>query len=82
VYEAVPALLPLVTASCSPGHIENYGWHHVHPRIRNKISNIGIGMPISQSNIHPTAPRSVLRIALLPYMQVDGRGPREDAEEV
>jgi hypothetical protein len=50
------------------------GGPHVHPRIRNRINNMGIGMPISHSKTHPTAPRSGLRIALLPCMKVEGRG--------
>ena len=32
---------------------------YVHPRTRNSTNNIGIGMPMSQRNTHPIAPRSV-----------------------
>ena len=41
----------------------------VHPRRRNKITKIGIGIPKSQSKIHPTFPSSVLRIAILHFFQ-------------
>ena len=46
------------------------GAHYVHPRSRNSTINIGIGIPSSQSNTHPTAPRSFLRITILHCIQV------------
>lgn len=38
--------------------------HQVQPRTRNNTNKIGIGMPKSQSNIHPIAPCSVLRVVI------------------
>jgi len=35
---------------------------YVHPRTRKRISNIGIGIPISHNNTQPTAPFSSFRI--------------------
>jgi len=45
------------------------GAHYVQPRSRNSTNNIGIGMPSNQSKTHPTAPRSVLRITILHFIQ-------------
>jgi hypothetical protein len=43
---------------------------HVQPRIRNSTINIGIGIPSNQSNTHPAAPRSVLRIISPHFSQI------------
>jgi len=52
----------------------------VQPRTRNSTNNIGIGMPISQSNIHPAAPRSLWSIAILHCMWVYGVREREQED--